>query len=81
MKQVPEMPVNGQFVAIWEFRGQIWSDTFKYIDGNLYCYVDNNFGEHLEYVWVIYDDLEVIKDARFYIYTKPGTGINNYDRE
>lgn len=27
MKQVDEMPKEGQFVAVWEFGGSLWSDT------------------------------------------------------
>ena len=27
---VPSMPTEGQFVAVWEYKGRIWSDTFKY---------------------------------------------------
>ena len=27
---VKEMPTSGQFVAVWKFRDQIWSDTYKW---------------------------------------------------
>ena len=27
---VPSMPTEGQFAAVWEYKGRIWSDTFKY---------------------------------------------------
>lgn len=30
MKVVTEMPKSGQFVAVWEFQGNIWSDTYRY---------------------------------------------------
>lgn len=28
MKQVDEMPKEGQFVAVWECAGEIWGDTY-----------------------------------------------------
>lgn len=35
MKQVNEMPTEGQFVAMWEYNNKIWSDTFRWVDGSL----------------------------------------------
>ena len=28
MKQVKEMPTSGQFVAVWEYNGNIWSGVY-----------------------------------------------------
>ena len=38
MNEVSEMPQEGQFVAIWIYRGEIWSDTFKWKSGKLYYF-------------------------------------------
>ena len=39
MKQVDEMPKDGQFVAVWSgFDGRIWSDTLKWKNGSIYSY-------------------------------------------
>lgn len=35
---VNEMPKSGQFVAVWEYGGSIWSDTFCWEDDKLLCY-------------------------------------------
>lgn len=44
MNEVSEMPKEGQFVAVWIYRGKIWSDIFKWKDGKLY-YFDNEHDE------------------------------------
>ena len=28
MKQVPEMPTSGQFVAVWIFNDEVWSEVY-----------------------------------------------------
>ena len=28
MKQVSEMPTSGQFVAVWIFDGEVWSEVY-----------------------------------------------------
>jgi len=33
-------PINGQFIAMWEFKGEIWSETRKWIGSKLYTYID-----------------------------------------
>lgn len=38
MKQVNEMPIEGQFVAIWINENGVWSDTLMYEDGVLHVY-------------------------------------------
>ena len=38
MKQVKEMPHDGQFVAIWEYNGKLWSSVHKWEDGVLLAY-------------------------------------------
>jgi len=36
MREVSEMPEKGQFVAVWEYQGNIWCDTFFWSeDGDL----------------------------------------------
>ena len=47
IKQVSQMPTEGQFVAVWIYDGAIWSDTLKYVDGVLHCFSDelNDFAE------------------------------------
>lgn len=32
MREVSEMPEEGQFVAVWEFGGRIWCDTYLVSD-------------------------------------------------
>ena len=47
MKQVQEMPKEGQFVAVYSGgTKEIWSDTFKWKEGKLLIYRD--FGFHIE---------------------------------
>lgn len=41
MNIVDEMPEEGQFVAVWEYNGEIWSDTFSIIDGELMKFSDD----------------------------------------
>lgn len=36
MKKLTKMPTDGQFVAVWEYDGKIWSDVFKFKNGRLY---------------------------------------------
>ena len=39
MKKVKEMPTSGQFVAVWEYDGNLWSNTMEWKeDGCLYHY-------------------------------------------
>ena len=37
MKQVSEMPTSGQFVAVWQFNGEILTDNFIYLNGELFA--------------------------------------------
>lgn len=32
MREVSEMPDEGQFVAMWEYKGRIWGDTYLVSD-------------------------------------------------
>lgn len=36
LKQLVEMPKDGQFVAVWIFKGEPWSTTYSWIDGELH---------------------------------------------
>lgn len=38
MRTVKERPESGQFVAVWEYGGEIWGQTSKVINGELYTY-------------------------------------------
>lgn len=38
MKQVKEMPQEGQFVAIWEHEGGLWSCVYQWQHGELFAY-------------------------------------------
>lgn len=50
MKQLKEMPEEGQFVAMWIIGGQLWSGTFRYDGGQLFEYnVDDCWEECDEY--------------------------------
>ena len=33
-----DAPTSGQYLQIWEFNGNIWSDTCKVIDGRTYIF-------------------------------------------
>lgn len=62
MKQVKDMPQEGQFVGVWEYKGNIWSNTYKWIDGILcvsdekgnFGYDDTKFGG-FEITWFVVD--------------------------
>ncbi len=41
MKQVSEIPKEGQFVAVWEANGTVWSDTYKVEKGVAYWFNDH----------------------------------------
>ena len=45
MKQVDEMPTSGQFVAVWQYNGKIWSGVYinrgEWID--VYLIEDDDF--------------------------------------
>ena len=43
MKQVDEMPTEGQFVAVWENAHGVWSGTFKCECGVFYRYDIDKF--------------------------------------
>lgn len=62
MKQVDEMPKQGQFVAVWEYNGKMWSETYKWENEILYIYSSSKDG------WRINDIFfsETIK-RKFYI--------------
>lgn len=40
---VKEMPTTGQFVAVWEYGGNIWSNTFCWDEWKLLCYVSDEW--------------------------------------
>lgn len=41
MKQVNEMPAEGQFVAVWMFGDAVWSGIFENKDGVLFEYMND----------------------------------------
>jgi hypothetical protein len=38
MKSTDNMPETGQFVAVWEHNGNVWSGTYKWKDSELLRY-------------------------------------------
>ena len=40
-----EIPKKGQFVLVWHYEGEVWSDAFKWIDEKLYVYDNHKFVE------------------------------------
>lgn len=46
MKILNDAPEEGNFVAVWEYQGCIWSDSFMFINGSLHIYQKNDeYGE------------------------------------
>lgn len=41
-----EMPEEGQFVAVWSYQDVVWSDTFRWIDGELTQYKEEDDDFH-----------------------------------
>lgn len=41
MKMLDTMPTSGSFIAVWEYDGQIWSDTYQWQEGVLNRYYDS----------------------------------------
>jgi len=65
MKLKKKMPTKGHYVAIWTFRGKVWSSTYKWLKGSLYIY------QELTDAWSPYDaDTDhlssAVTDERFY---------------
>ena len=42
MKQVDEMPTSGQFVAVWENKNGVFSDTYLWFNDDLLVYDNSN---------------------------------------
>ena len=40
-------PTSGQFIEMWEYNGQVWSQNYKWNDGTLYSFSYESDG------WVI----------------------------
>jgi len=38
MRITSDIPKEGQFIVIWEYNLDLWSDTVKYVDGELKIY-------------------------------------------
>lgn len=45
MKQVDEMPKEGQFVAVWECSGMVWSDVIRHTCNGLLERCNSDGGE------------------------------------
>ena len=41
MKIIPTMPTDGQFVAIHAFEGNLYGTTYRYEDGELFFYTED----------------------------------------
>lgn len=54
MKIIKEMPQNGAFVMVWEWDGELHSDSFKYINDVLHVwdYEDQDCGIQ---EWIVAD--------------------------
>lgn len=52
MKLVTTQPTSGQFVAVWEYNGVLWSDTYMWEDGKLYQYAPDCEGSEDEWLEV-----------------------------
>ena len=39
-KTITEQPTGGQFIEIWLYLGELYSDTYKWIDGELHRHSD-----------------------------------------
>lgn len=46
MRRTKKMPKQGQFVAIWEYNGVLWSGVYKYIEDVIYRY--NPYADEFE---------------------------------
>ena len=40
---VNEIPKSGQFVAVWEYGGTVWSDTYCWDEWKLLVYVEDGW--------------------------------------
>jgi hypothetical protein len=38
MKQVEERPTEGQWVELWVYKKEIWSDTYRMCGGEIYIF-------------------------------------------
>lgn len=72
MKEVNEMPTEGQFVAVYTYNGKIWSGTYLWDDEGLakeYCIYEDGFvrvggmGDHGSLPWVFNEGI----DAKFFV--------------
>ncbi len=72
MKIVNEVPKSGNFIAVWEYGGATWSDSFLITDDLLYVY--EKIGEDGEMIddWVA---TSKFNHPAFY-YDPPG-GVSN----
>lgn len=50
INQTTQMPTEGQFIAIWEYDGKLWSNTCKAIRNEVFIYSNylDNFYESLD---------------------------------
>lgn len=61
MKEVSERPTTGQFVEIWQYRGEIWSSTIRINEDGieeeyrpgLDDWVESEGGEYLDRMYFI----------------------------
>ena len=40
MKQISNAPLEGQFVAVWVYNNQVWSDVYRWDGVDLWVYTD-----------------------------------------
>lgn len=62
MKITKEQPEEGQFVAMWVYGGNLWSENRKIVDGKVMFYLDSCEGNEIEDEWVeahVLPDVEI----------------------
>jgi len=61
-----KMPESGQFVAVWEYAGEMWSYTMRVQDGELQVYQDEVYEEEIGVIgdeWVKYNGMFTADDG------------------
>lgn len=66
IKQVQTRPESGNFVAVWEHAGQVWSTSFHDVGGEILAY-DENSNEYFDTGDAHTDDLERMQAIYFVV--------------
>lgn len=65
MKQVNEMPTEGQFVAVYKFNDNVWSGVYKYEHGELYEY--DTMGDSWEKTDIYFTGSSAFSELKFFV--------------